>query len=84
MRATQMKDLVSQLKVNNDAIPELVQMVLEKVIGHNEGECVFYYLEGTSMKVIFKEQQIVRQADGNNSDLLQQKKRNNVAINDLI
>jgi|GEM_PF-4216825 len=39
-----MQDLVSQVKVNN-AIPKLVQIVLEKVIDHNEGEFVLYYMD---------------------------------------
>ena len=45
---------MSQVKANN-AISELVQMVLEKVIDHNEGEFVFYYLDGIGMKVTFKD-----------------------------
>lgn len=53
MRAEQMQELVNQGKITQ-AIPELVQMVLEKVVVHNEGEFVFFFLDGTSMKVTVK------------------------------
>lgn len=53
MRARQMMELTAQGEYSK-ALPELVQMVLEKVVVQNRGRYEFHFLDGTIMDVNFR------------------------------
>ena len=50
LRAKQMIELTNEGKIDN-IIPELVQMVLEKIVVENENLLIVYFLDGTRIEV---------------------------------
>lgn len=53
LRAKQMIELTNEGKIDN-VIPELVQMVLEKIVVEYEDVLRVYFLDGTSIEVNLK------------------------------
>lgn len=53
LRAKQMIELTNEGKIDN-VIPELLQMVLEKIVVENENLLMVYFLDGTSIEVNLK------------------------------